>query len=229
MNNPIGAVRSMAQSNKAAVDKLKRSVTDDGAADAENVGRILAVMDNANQVIEDGTRRVAEVVETLRNFANLDEAEVQWFDVHEGLEDTLVILQHQIKPSVKINKQYTEVPRVNCFPAQLNQVFLNILTNANEAIHESGEVTISTSCQGGNVRVSIRDTGVGIPEENRKKIFDPGFTTKGVGVGTGLGLAICYQIIKDHDGDINVDSEVGKGSVFTVVLPTTPRKVARNR
>ncbi|UCH82755.1 MAG: hypothetical protein JSW50_09760, partial [Candidatus Latescibacterota bacterium] len=219
VNNPIGAVRSMAQSNKTAVEKLRDTIADAGADDQARFERILHVMDQANRVIEDGTNRVGDVVETLRNFANLDEAEFQWFDVHEGLEDAVAIMEYQTKPGVTIHKQYGQVPRVNCYPAQLNQVFLNILTNANEAITGDGQITISTRAENRAVCVEFTDTGLGIPANDLGKIFDPGFTTKGVGVGTGLGLAICYQIVRDHDGEIRVESEEGVGSTFTVVLP----------
>jgi signal transduction histidine kinase len=187
--------------------------------DKDKMTPILSVMDNANNVIADGTRKVTEVVDTLRNFANLDEAEQQMFDIHEGLEDTLNILQHEIKPGIRVVKQYSEVPPVYCYPAQLNQVFLNLITNANEAINGEGEITLSTYVRDHNVCIAFRDTGTGILEEDMKRIFDPGFTTKGVGVGTGLGLAICYRIVHDHKGEIEVESEVGEGTTFTVVLP----------
>jgi signal transduction histidine kinase len=219
VNNPLGAVRSMAQSNKLAADKLKSAIEKQAVAENAEIDRFFDVMGNANRVIEDGTKKVAEVIETLRNFANLDEADFQQFDVHEGLEDTLKILQHEFKENVKLTRNYGDVPKVNCFPAQINQVFLNILTNANEAIVNEGEITVSTYTRDDTVYVKIKDTGVGIPEENRKRIFDPGFTTKGVGVGTGLGLAICYKIVNDHNGDIRVESKEGEGSAFTVVLP----------
>ena len=102
----------------------------------------------------------------------------------------------------------------------MNQVFVNVLINAKQAIKDKGEVTISTYQRDGKIHIEFSDTGVGIPKENLKKIFDPGFTTKGVGVGTGLGLSICYQIIQDHLGEIKVQSEVGKGTTFTIILPT---------
>ncbi len=221
VNNPIGAVRSMAHSNKLAVGKLRSILAGTEFDDSAKLKPILEVMDNANRVIEDGSRKVTEVVDTLRNFAKLDEADLQMFNIHEGLEDTLNILQHEIKPGVNVSKQYNEIPPVYCYPAQLNQVFLNLLTNANEAIEGDGEITVSTFVRGGNVCITIKDSGKGIPEQNLKRIFDPGFTTKGVGVGTGLGLAICYRIIQDHKGEIEVESTVGKGTSFTVVLPAS--------
>ena len=228
VNNPIGAVKSMAQSNKRAVDKLKTVIADTELGDSDKLKPILRVMDDANKVIEDGTKKVTEMVDTLRNFVKLDEADIQRVDIHEGLEDTLNILQHEIKPEIKVSKQYSDVPRVYCYPAQLNQVFLNILTNANEAVEGAGEIIVSTYARGGMVCVTVKDTGKGIPEENRKQIFDPGFTTKGVGVGTGLGLAICYRIIQDHKGEIEVESKSGEGTSITVAVPLDglPRSTA---
>ncbi len=116
-------------------------------------------------------------------------------------------------------KRYGELPAVPCYPGPLNQVFLNLFINANQAIADTGEVTVTTSADEANLYIEIRDSGNGIPPEVVKRIFDPGFTTKGVGVGTGLGLSICYQIMQDHHGEIRVESEEGQGSAFTVVLP----------
>ena len=116
-------------------------------------------------------------------------------------------------------KHFGEIPPVVCYPRRLNQVFLNILVNAKQAVEVTGEISITTFQKDHKVHVAIRDNGVGIPEENLEKVFDPGFTTKGVRVGTGLGLSICYQIIQDHKGEIKVESRVGEGSTFTVMLP----------
>ena len=106
-----------------------------------------------------------------------------------------------------------------CFPGRLNQVYLNLLINSKQAIKDKGEIRITTSQKGGNVKIEFKDNGNGIPKDKLKKIFDPGYTTKGVGVGTGLGLSIVYQIIQDHKGTISVESEVGKGTTFTIIFP----------
>jgi signal transduction histidine kinase len=123
-----------------------------------------------------------------------------------------------------VHKNYGDVPKLSCFPGHLNQVFLNIFINAKQAIRDKGEIFISTYGRDNRVFVEIRDTGEGIPKDRLDRIFDPGYTTKGVGVGTGLGLSICYQIIEDHRGEIKVESEPGKGTTFTVILPTDLEK-----
>jgi signal transduction histidine kinase len=140
-------------------------------------------------------------------------------DIHVGIEDTLKLIHHEIKHSIKVNRHFGELPEIVCYPGQLNQVYLNLFVNAKQAMAEGGELTVATSIENGWVRIDISDTGKGIRPEHLPKIFDPGFTTKGVGVGTGLGLSIVYQIIQAHHGKITVASEVGVGTTFTILLP----------
>ena len=165
------------------------------------------------------TTRIVEIVRSLRNFARLDEAEKKQVDIHEGIESTLTLLHHELKQRVDVVRDYGELPEIECYPNQLNQVLMNLLTNALQAIEGPGTITIRTRCAGERVEVAISDTGSGISEEARQRIFDPGFTTKGVGVGTGLGLSIAYRIVQKHAGELRVESEVGAGSTFTVSLP----------
>ena len=180
----------------------------------------LKVILDANRVIATGTERVTGIVRSLRRFARLDEAELKEVDIHEAIDNTLPLVHHDLKNRIEVVKEYGDIPPIVCYPSRLNQVFLNLLVNASHAIEGKGEIRIRTVLQEERVRVSIQDSGVGIPQENLDKVFDPGFTTKGVGVGTGLGLSICYQIVQDHRGKIQVKSEVGKGTTFTVILPT---------
>jgi len=170
-------------------------------------------------VIASGTARVTEIVRRLRSFARLDEAELKLADVREGLEDTLALIHHELKHGITVRRNYGDVPPFACYPGRLNQVFLNILINARQAVGGQGEITITTYRRGNNACIEIADNGAGIPPEHLARIFDPGFTTKGVGVGTGLGLSICYRIVQDHRGEIKVASQVGVGTRFTIVLP----------
>src|SRR5262249_50700113 len=153
-----------------------------------------------------------------------DESDRKQFSLHEGLESTLTLVQHQFKNRVRVIKQYGDIPEIECCPNALNQVFMNILVNAAQAIPDRGTIIIRTSAQDAWVTVAISDTGCGIARENLTRVFEPGFTTKGVGVGTGLGLSICYQIIQAHKGRIEVESLLGKGSTFTIVIPSKTSK-----
>ncbi len=145
-------------------------------------------------------------------------------DIHEGLDSTLILLRNKYKERIEIKKHYGDIPEIECYPGQLNQVFMNILSNAIDAIVEKGTITISTSKSNGSIRVSIKDTGRGIPEDIQSKIFEPFFTTKEVGQGTGLGLSICHSIIEKHNGSIQVKSEIGKGTEFEIMLPVKQSK-----
>ena len=169
--------------------------------------------------IEDGARRTAEIVKGLRNFSRLDETDLKRANVNEGIESTLVLLHSTYKDHVEITRNYGELPEIECFPGQLNQVFMNLLTNAIQAITERGTIDITTRSSGDRVRISIKDSGGGIPQELLGKIFDPFFTTKEVGKGTGLGLSISLGIIEKHHGTMEVESEPGRGTEFIITLP----------
>jgi len=148
----------------------------------------------------------------------LDEAERKPVNIHDGIESTLILFQHQLRNRISIVKEFADLPDIECLPNQLNQVFMNILVNAAQAIEGRGTITVRTFMENDSVKISISDSGRGIPPEYLSKVFDPGFTTKGVGVGTGLGLSICYKIIEDHHGTIEVESS-GSGTTFTITFP----------
>jgi two-component system NtrC family sensor kinase len=144
---------------------------------------------------------------------------LKFADIHEGLDSTLILLRNKYKNRIEIIKEYADLPPIECYPGQLNQVFMNILSNAIDAIEDKGNITITTSSANGFIRISIKDSGKGIPEPLRAKIFDPFFTIKEVGKGTGLGLSISHGIIEKHKGSIRVKSVIGKGSEFIISLP----------
>lgn len=172
-----------------------------------------------------GAKRIREIVLSLRNFSRLDEADMKEVDIHEGIDNTLLILNHRLKSDIEIIKKYGKLPHINCYPSQLNQVFMNIINNAIDALLENTQqnpkqIIISTQTTENNfIKIEIADNGSGIPTEIIKKLFDPFFTTKPVGKGTGLGLSICYQIVEKHQGKIEVVSEVNEGSKFIIYLP----------
>jgi signal transduction histidine kinase len=222
INTPMGAVNSMHDTIYRAIGKLKGYIGSESLEDhkeKENINRIFRTIEDSKKVIQSGSGRVINIVSRLRSFIHLDEAELKKVDIHEGIEDTLVLVQHELKNNINVVKNYGEIPPFSCYPRQLNQVFLNVLLNSIQAIEGKGTITITTDQKDSKVHISFADDGVGIPEENINKVFDPGFTTKGVGVGTGLGLSICYKIIENHGGEIQLESELGKGSNFTIVLP----------
>ncbi len=170
----------------------------------------------------EGIARVKGIVQDLKDFSHVDEAEWQWADLHRGLDSTLNIVNNEIKYKANVVREYGELPAVECLASQLNQVFMNLLVNAAHAIKDQGTITIRTGMEGENkVWVDISDTGRGISAENMKKIFDPFFTTKGVGKGTGLGLSLSYGIVSKHGGLIEVESERGKGTTFRISLPVS--------
>jgi PAS domain S-box-containing protein len=223
INNPIGAVNSAAAILNRCVETItstleKSNTLEEVKSDARFQKSIRILKENTD-ITAMASERIVKIVRSLKNFARLDEAEFQQADIHEGMDNTLTLLHHEMKNKVGIVKEYGKIPLLNCYPNQLNQVFMNILANANQAIDGKGTITIRTFANGQNVMVQIADTGKGIAPENLTRIFDPGFTTKGVGVGTGLGLSISYNIIQKHHGKIDVQSEVGRGTTFTITLP----------
>jgi two-component system, NtrC family, sensor kinase len=191
-----------------------------------------------------GAERILEIVKSLRNFSRLDEAEFKSVDLHEGIDSTLMILQSQLKgspdrPQIEVVKRYGTLPPVQCYPGKLNQVFMNILGNAIDALVEFHNVTleqtestaekaiicIDTVVQGDDIKISISDNGNGIPIGTQSKLFDPFFTTKEVGKGTGLGLSISYQIIvENHHGKLSCQSEISQGTTFVIVIPIVQKK-----
>ena len=222
INTPVGAISSMHDTQTRAMEKLKVLIEKESPNLFENsaISRIVKLIDDAQKIIGNGTDRVTNIVKQLRRFARLDEAELKEADIHEGIEDTLQLIRHEIKHHITVVKEFGDVPPISFYPSKLNQVVLNLVMNAKQAISGDGTVTIKTWHENGQVFIKISDSGSGIPAKNLPKIFDPGFTTKGVGVGTGLGLSIVYRIItEDHRGSIRVESEVGKGTVFTISIP----------
>lgn len=174
--------------------------------------------------IEEGAERTAEIVRGLRNFSRLDESEVKVVDIHEGIDSTLVILRNSLTDNITVEKNFTADGNIECFPGKLNQVFMNIIGNAIQAIKEKPiqspeeKITVSTKDAGDSIEISIKDTAMGMTDEVKHKIFDPFFTTKDVGEGTGLGLSIVFKIIQKHHGKIDVVSSVGHGSEFIITL-----------
>ncbi len=183
------------------------------------------VVEELNGLVKDGlygTAQMAEIVGNLKDFSRLDRSKVTSFNLNQGLDSTLLLAKHLVK-GVSVEKRFGQIPQIICAPSQINQVFLNLITNATQALDPSNaKITLTTRSEDGGVAVDITDNGKGIPPEILPKIFDPFFSTKEVGKGTGLGLSICYKIVQEHGGRITVQSQVGTGTTFTVWLPLKP-------
>src|SRR5690606_15752784 len=244
INTPLGYVRSNVElardfSQRTATaliagGNLVRTLLDERATD-EEIGEHLAVatteleavaetgiLDELGNLFDDtlhGLGEISELVVNLRNFSRLDRARVDRVNLNECLESALTIGRNLIKQKAEVVRHYGDLPEVECAASQINQVLLNILTNAAQAIDEFGEITVATRVQDEQVEISIRDNGCGMPESVRARIFDPFYTTKPVGQGTGLGLSISYQIIEQHGGAIEVSSTPGAGTEFILRLP----------
>ncbi len=172
----------------------------------------------------EGLEQLSDMAQGLKDFSRLDRSPVAKYNVNDGLDKTLLIVKNALKRKVTVHKHYGDVPEITCAPSQINQIFLNLITNAAQAIEDTGDVVITTKAIDDDLKVSVSvaDTGCGIPDEILAKIRDPFFTTKDVGIGTGLGLSIVEKIVSTHSGELQIKSEVGKGSVFTVILPVNP-------
>ena len=206
INTPLGSINSNNEMLKRIIEK---NIV------AENT----EIIKDLNEIDSEAIKRITNIVKSLKKFVRLDEAEQQPADINKELDLTLQLINHEVKNKVTVVKNYSEVPMVNCYVNMLNQVFMNILVNACHSIKEKGEIVITTGVEDNMLKVSIKDNGCGIPDDIKSKIFNVGFTTKGIGAGTGLGLAISQKIIDKHKGTITFTSQEGVGTEFVVKIP----------
>ena len=235
INNPVGFVNSNLGTLQRYVNDLLRILDAYEKAEISLAENVLEEIRQLKQEIDttylrgdisdllteslDGLQRVKRIVQDLKDFSHVDRAELEWADLEKGLDSTLNVVWNELKYKAKVIKEYAHPPAIECLPSQLNQVFMNLLVNAAHAIRTTGEITIRTGFDQQNVWVEVEDTGQGIPAENLPRIFEPFFTTKPIGKGTGLGLSLSYGIVQKHGGQIEVSSEVGKGTKFKVLIP----------
>jgi signal transduction histidine kinase len=217
LNTPMGAIRANADLSSRALTKLEQGLGDA----AVGVERPLRALKDAASTTAEAAQRITKMVRSLRSFARLDEAEMDWFDLRDCVESTLPLLQHELQGGIEIRTDLEAVPKCLGHPNQMNQVLMNLLTNAIHAVREAGGGTIDvrTTETGEGVVLEVADDGVGIAAADLPRVFDPGFTTKGVGVGTGLGLSIVYRIVQRHRGYVELDSTPEHGTTARVVLP----------
>ncbi len=234
INNPVNFISSSVNALKSNLNYLASYISDYQHIDKDNylmvieevkskeipLSEVFKMFRKSIEIVGIGVQRTTKIVKSLKSFAHADDKELEKYNLHENIDNTLLILHHQYKERIKIVKEYGNIPSIVCYPGRINQVLMNILTNAIHAIGEEGIIRISTSLLGNNkVKINIEDSGQGISSENLKQIFVPFFTTKKVGMGTGLGLSISYNIIKEHNGEIFVDSKEDEGSCFRIILP----------
>ena len=212
INNPVNAVVNSVEPLRESIETVAS-----GAAAPADVAEIKHMMN----VIQNGARRTQSIVQALHNYSRTDEERIVELDVNRGLDDSLELLRHHLKGHVAVRKRYGDVGRIKGHAGQLNQVFMNLLTNAAQALagRPGAQIDVHTRRENGQVVIAIGDNGPGIPPEIRSRIYDPFFTTKDPGQGSGLGLSIAHGIVERHGGTIELDSEIGKGTTFTVTLP----------
>jgi two-component system, NtrC family, sensor kinase len=197
------------------------------AIDAVDLNFITEDLDKAIGSMTTGSNRITTIVNSLRNFARLDQADQKEVDLHEGIDSTLLLLEHRLGYEFQIDQQLGDLPKIQCYPAQMNQVFMHLLNNAIDAILERqhcepslvANITITTALVDKQVELQFRDNGIGISAEMQSQIFNPFFSTKSVDTGKGLGLSICYRVIQSHAGTIGIESTLGQGTTVTLRLP----------
>lgn len=234
LNDQINPVKDLAQRSHEFVQLMRDANRDKNEANRQfsQIGKLASeinehhIMDELGGLLKDGLHgigQISEIVQNLKNFSRLDRSRVSEFSVEDGLESTLMLAKNLLKNKVEIKREFGGVGKISCSPSQINQVFLNIITNAVHAMperEEPGVITLRTAMENKDmVRIEIADNGSGIPADVLPKIFDPFFTTKDIGKGTGMGLSISFKIIQEHGGKIEVNTESGIGTVFSILLP----------
>jgi signal transduction histidine kinase len=205
INTPVASIKS----NNEITKKLIKKINDKDLAE---------LLTETNEIDAEAIYRINKIVVSLRKFVRLDEEELQNADINKEIDLTLDLIRHETKNRIEIIKNYGNIPPIKCYPNMLNQVFMNILVNATHAIKNKGTINIETNYKNKHLTVKIKDDGCGIKEPD--KIFDAGYTTKGVGIGTGLGLAISQKIMEKHKGKIKGKTKINKGSEFNITIPS---------
>lgn len=228
INNPIGFIRSNLGTARQYVQDLGSLASLLGSG---NLAQFQAAWQNADMafVLEDfasllnesidGADRVAKIVADLKGFSNVDRAEEEMVDLNDNLRAVCAVVAGQFNGKAELQLDLQPLPRLLCLPGHLNQVFLNLLLNAAQAVSDAGRIEVASDVVDNQIRIRISDNGCGIPQDNLERIFEPFFTTREVGSGTGLGLTVARDIVQAHGGRIEVESQSGKGSMFTILLP----------
>jgi signal transduction histidine kinase len=221
INNPVSFSKISLFNLRRSFGEAKK-LLEEGQASQAVLGKVQEI-EGVIGIIKTGLERTEAIVNDLKNFVRKDQPHFKPTDIHQGLDSTLTLLGHEMGDMIKIEKQYGDIGSVDTIPGQINQVFMNLLHNAIEAIRIKGSregiIRIKTWKSDHEVWISIWDNGIGISQEDQKRVFEPFFTTKEVGKGTGLGLAVTYRIMENHGGRIEVQSETGQWTEFRIALP----------
>jgi two-component system NtrC family sensor kinase len=218
INTPVASILSNNEVILRSLDNLKS--TSDAGEESLKLTEILETIHSLSCVDKIACERIQAVVRGLKTFSRVDESELRKADLHEGIRNTLKLSESQFRRRITMETHFGDIPEVECYPNLLNQVFLNVIINAGQAIEGEGRITIKTRLEGDSVHISISDTGRGIRPEDKDQVFSPGFTTKAVGVGSGLGLSISKRIVEEvHGGTISFESEPGAETTFHIRLP----------
>jgi signal transduction histidine kinase len=226
MNSPIGASTASTDVSERCITKIMQLLESCNSLgemkSGDRLEQLLGLLSVNNKVVAQANERLSKIVGSLKSFSSLDEATFKETDIHTGLESAITLLEAELSGKVNVTREYGKLPRIPCYPSELNQVFLNLLTNSIEAIHKTdahGEILIQTSVEDRHIRIKISDNGIGIPPEKLRTLFDPGFAQQRTRVKAGMGLFISQNIVQRHKGNITVVSEVKTGTTFTIVLP----------
>lgn len=214
INTPLASINA----NNEILEKLLQKIPDKIKTDEYD--KIFSNIKNINCIDKEAIKRIRQIVKSLKKFVRLDEADLQLADINNELDLTLELIKHETKNKIKITRNYSNIPNIKCYPNMLNQVFMNILINACQSMPDGGELIITTQYNNNNLYVKIKDTGIGIDEKIKDKIFLAGTTTKQIGIGTGLGLAISKKIVEKHNGTISFTSELNAGTEFVICIPS---------
>lgn len=221
LNTPLGALKSNCELFMQFIDRIKKILFSPDAPETISQNQVLqhlfASIDQLNKVNQTASERLVEIMGSVRRYARQEAEEPVEADIHEILDCALSLVRHEFKNYVTVHKSYGDVPSIPCYPNKLNQVFLNILVNARQAMDKPGDVFITTSSQADAIIIEIKDTGNGIKPELLDRIFETGYTTKPNGMG--VGLSIVRQLIEMHQGKIEVESAEGEGTTFRIILP----------
>ncbi len=216
INTPLGVIKSNCQMAETILPMVELKV--DTEADPK-LKKALKNLENTNAISLDAAKRMGEIIRNLKNFSRLDQSDYQEADINEGIQSVLVLTSNLWKNKINLKEHYGTLPLVRCYPSMLNQVIMNILVNAIHASDKNGIIEIETQSDDTNVTIAIKDYGIGMSKDVVERVFDSGFTTKERNEGTGLGLSISHDIIERHQGRIEVESKLGEGSLFKVILP----------